>query len=113
MKALKAVVVVAVSGSLLVGCGNKDWEGDVAFKVTKVNPGYESMGQIRPPYANLEIDQDEPKSIEPISTRVADLDQLPEGVAAGDLVTCEVRQTDESGFDQKGVRTDVGSCKSR
>ncbi|MEV0676720.1 hypothetical protein AB0I60_09370 [Actinosynnema sp. NPDC050436] len=114
MKALRALVVVAVSGTVLAGCGGgKDWKGDVAFTVTKVNPGYESTGKTRPPYANLEIDQPEPKSVEPISTRVADLDQLPDGVQAGDKVVCEVRQSDESGFDQQGVRTDVGPCKAR
>ncbi|MBB5954569.1 hypothetical protein FHS29_001139 [Saccharothrix tamanrassetensis] len=114
MKALKVGVVVAAMGFLLAGCGGgKEWEGEVTFKVTRLNPASESMGKTVPPYANLEIDQDEPGSVEPIGTRIADLDRLPEGVRVGDVVVCRVRQSDESGFDQEGVRTDVGPCRSR
>ncbi|WP_433266372.1 hypothetical protein ACQPZF_40685 [Actinosynnema sp. CS-041913] len=113
MKALKVGVIAAAIGFLSTGCGGgSEWAGDVTFKVTRLNPASESMGKAVPPYANLEIDQEEPRSIEPISTRIADLDQLPDGVEVGDVVVCGVRQTDRSGFDQEGVRTDVGPCRA-
>ncbi|MBW4715703.1 hypothetical protein [Saccharothrix obliqua] len=115
MNALKLISAIALSGFLLAACGSggKEWEGDVAFKVTRLNPSQDSMGRTEPPYANLEIDQDEPKSLEPISTRIANLDQLPDGVRVGDRVTCKVKQSDQSGFDQRGVQTTVTSCRSR
>jgi hypothetical protein len=71
------------------------------------------MGETKPAYANLEIDQDQPDSIEQISKKAANLDQFPEGIKAGDLVVCSVRQSDKSGFDQEGVQTDVGPCRLR
>ncbi|GAA1345058.1 hypothetical protein [Saccharothrix algeriensis] len=107
MKAAKAVPVLLAVGALLVGCGGDEWSGEVRFQVTRLNPA----SGAQPAYANLEIDQEEPKSIEPVSTRIADLDRLPAGVAVGDAVVCRVRQSDESGFDQRGVRTEVDSCR--
>ncbi|WP_447004753.1 hypothetical protein ACRAKI_35110 [Saccharothrix isguenensis] len=113
MKALKACVAVLAVGALLVGCGGREWSGDVDFEVVKINPAYESMGETKPAYANLEIDQDQPGSVEQITKKAVDLDRLPDGIKAGDLVTCSVRQSDNSGFDQKGVQTDVGPCRLR
>lgn len=114
MKALKLGVVVAAVGMLLTACGGEEWEGEVAFKVSRLNPGYESAGRTRPPFANLDIDQDEPAgSVESISSRAVDLDKLPQGVAVGDLVTCKVRQWDKSGFDQEGVQTELTDCRGR
>ncbi|MFI9811137.1 hypothetical protein [Saccharothrix variisporea] len=112
MKALKLGVVVAAVGMLLAACGGEEWEGEVAFKVTQLNPGYESSGRTRPPFANLTIDQDEPKSVEKIDQRTADLDQLPQGVKVGDRVLCKVRQSDKSGFDQEDPQTEVRDCRA-
>ncbi|WP_367134305.1 hypothetical protein [Saccharothrix sp. HUAS TT1] len=113
MKALKACVAVLAAGALLVGCGAGEWSGDVDFKVVKINPGYESMGETKPSFVNLEIDQEQPDGIEQITRTAADLDQFPEGIAVGDLVVCAVRQSDESGFDQEGVQSGIGPCRLR
>ncbi|MFI9006924.1 hypothetical protein ACIGNX_06810 [Actinosynnema sp. NPDC053489] len=113
MKALKACVAVLAVATLLAGCGGSEWSGEVDFKVVRVNPAYESMGETKPAYANLEIDQDQPGSIERITTKAVDLDRLPGGVGVGDLLRCSVRQSDASGFDQEGVQTEVGPCRSR
>ncbi|MCE6995727.1 hypothetical protein LZG04_13075 [Saccharothrix sp. S26] len=112
MKALKACVAVLAVGALLAGCGS-DWAGEVNFKVVQVNPPYESMGQTKPAYANLEIDQDQPGGLERIGKKSADLDQFPEGIEVGDLVVCSVRQSDRGGFDQEGVQTEIGPCRLR
>ncbi|MFJ6670751.1 hypothetical protein ACIQMJ_06540 [Actinosynnema sp. NPDC091369] len=112
MKALKACVAVLAVGTLLVGCSS-EWSGEVDFKVVKINPPYESMGETKPSYVNLELDQDQPGGIERIDKKSADLDRFPEGIKVGDLVVCTVRQSDQSGFDQEGVRTEVGPCRLR
>ncbi len=112
MKALKACVAVLSAGALLAGCSS-EWSAEVDFKVVKINPSYESMGETKPPYVNLEIDQDQPGGIEQIDKKSADLDQFPEGIEVGDLVVCSVRQSDRSGFDQEGVQTEVGPCRLR
>ncbi|MFD0201835.1 MULTISPECIES: hypothetical protein [Saccharothrix] len=39
--------------------------------------------------------------------------QFPEGIKVGDRAVCSVRQSDQSGFDQEGVQTDVGPCRLR
>ncbi|WP_033436431.1 hypothetical protein [Saccharothrix sp. NRRL B-16314] len=112
MKVLKACAVVLAVGTVLAGCGSSEWSGEIRFKVVRVNPAYESMGETKPPYVNLEIDQDQVDSIEQITKNAADLDQFPEGIKVGDLVVCSVRQSDKSGFDQEGVQTDVGPCRA-
>ncbi|PSL55074.1 hypothetical protein B0I31_10531 [Saccharothrix carnea] len=112
MKALKACLATLAVGTLLVGCSS-EWSGEVDFKVLKINPAYESMGETKPSYVNLEIDQEQPGGIEQLSKNSADLDQFPEGIKVGDLVVCSVRQSDQSGFDQEGVQTVVGPCRLR
>ncbi|GAA3880626.1 hypothetical protein GCM10022243_51550 [Saccharothrix violaceirubra] len=110
MKLLRLLPLVALV-FLLVGCSS-EWEGDVRFKVTKLNPGFTSSVQVQAPYANLEIDEAEPKStLEPVSKKAVDISDLPEGVQVGDVVICHVSQHDKSGFDQQGVQVKLDQCR--
>ena len=89
VKALKACPAVLAVGTLLVGCG--------------------ASGLAR----WLHRREDQPGGGEQITKTAADPDQFPEGIKAGGLVVCSVRQSDRSGFDQEGVQTVVGPCRLR
>ncbi|MEU5691329.1 hypothetical protein [Actinosynnema sp. NPDC020468] len=113
---MRVLGLVLATGVLLTACGGGAYSGELAFRVTAVNPESESMGRTEPAYVNLEIDQDvadERDLLEIVRTQRADLDQLPTGVKVGDRVQCHVNQSDDSGFDQKGVQTEVTHCVSR
>ncbi|CCH35452.1 hypothetical protein ABZ816_12685 [Actinosynnema sp. NPDC047251] len=110
MKALKAVVVVAVSGSLLVGCGS-DWTGDVRFKVTRIAPARESMGEAKKPFVVLELDQEQPDGIPEITTEGADSDQFPADIKVGDVVVCTLHRSDDNGLDGVEAKQTVGPCR--
>ncbi|MEU4738961.1 hypothetical protein AB0G02_00675 [Actinosynnema sp. NPDC023658] len=112
MKALKACVAVLAVGALLVGCGS-EWEEDVRFKVTRINPEHEvTPGHTSPAYVVLALDQDDPKGLVSLDTAGADVDQFPAGIAVGDVVTCKVRQVESNNVDGLGAETTVGPCRA-
>ena len=112
MKALKACVAVLAVGTLLVGC-SADWEEEVRFKVTRITPETEvTPNRTLPPRAVLELDQDDPGGIVTIKTVSAELDQFPDGIKAGDVVICKVRQVEDNNLDGLAPETEVGPCRS-
>ncbi|WP_158847104.1 hypothetical protein [Saccharothrix deserti] len=111
MKALKACVAVLAVGTLLVGCSS-EWEEDVQFKVTRITPETEvTPGRTSPPRAVLALDQEDPKGLVALNTASADLDQFPDGIKAGDVVICKVRQVEANNLDGLGAESTVGPCR--
>ncbi|MEV8441556.1 hypothetical protein AB0425_29595 [Actinosynnema sp. NPDC051121] len=112
MKALRACVAILAVGTLLVGCG-RDWEEDVRFKVTRINPEHETVpGRTAPPYVVLALDQEDPKGLVPLDTAGAPIDQFPAGIKVDDVVVCKVRQVEENNADGLEPETRVGPCRS-
>ncbi|MFD1148685.1 hypothetical protein [Saccharothrix hoggarensis] len=112
MKAFKACVAVVAAGVLLAGCGS-EWEEDVRFKVTRITPEREvTPGNMAPPHVVLALDQDDPDGLVPLTTAGADIDQFPDGIEAGDVVVCKVRQVEANNLDGLGAETTVGPCRA-
>jgi hypothetical protein len=111
VKALKACVAVLAAGALLVGCGNS-WEEEVRFKVTRITPEQQiTPGKTKPPYVVLALDQEDPDGLVSLDTAGADIDQFPEGIKAGDVVICEVRQDEKNNLDGLEPESEVGPCR--
>ncbi|WNV91183.1 hypothetical protein [Umezawaea sp. Da 62-37] len=111
---MRVLVVLVAAALLLSGCSlEREWKGDLAFKVTKVNPPYtDKSDKAKPAYVNLDLDQAEPDSVSPLGKKHgADLDRFPSDVAVGDQVVCAVRQYDANGFDGGNVEVTIGPCR--
>lgn len=107
----RVCVAVLALGSLLAGCGS-EWEGDVRFKVTRIAPPYESLGEPKPALVVLALDQELPDSAPRIENAGVDADQAPEGVEVGDPLVCRVRQSDDNGLDDVDAEIAVGPCRT-
>ncbi|KOX35033.1 hypothetical protein ADK67_00365 [Saccharothrix sp. NRRL B-16348] len=111
MKALKACLAILAVGTLLVGC-SADWEEEVRFKVTRITPERQvTPGHTSPPRAVMELDQDDPGALVKLDTASAELDQFPEGIKAGDVVICKVRQVEKNNLDGLEPESEVGPCR--
>ncbi|MFC6091369.1 hypothetical protein [Saccharothrix lopnurensis] len=106
MKALKACAAVLVVGAVLAGCGS-DWSGELRLKVVRIVETNDDA----PTRVGMELDGDQPDAPH-TGTYGADLDELPEGVAVGDVVICTVTKTDENGLDGVDPKYDVGPCRA-
>lgn len=97
---------------LLAGCA-REWEGDLAFKVTRIGtPSESTVGNPVPARVSLELDQAEPNSVTALGKQHgADLDQFPSDVKVGDRVVCKVKQSDENGLDGGNVKVVIGPCE--
>ncbi len=112
MKALKACLAILAVGTLLVGC-SADWEEEVRFKVTRITPERQvTPGHTSPPYVVLALDQDDPDPLVALDTAGADIDQFPEGIKAGDVVICKVRQVEKNNLDGLEPESEVGPCRT-
>jgi nitrous oxide reductase accessory protein NosL len=89
---------------LLAGC-SQEWSGEVRFKVREI--AEVSSG----PLVALDVEGEKPKGIEVISSATAKPDQFPADIKAGEIVVCQVKQTDEDNLDGGNTRTDVGPCR--
>lgn len=94
---------------VLAGCSS--WEGDVRFTVTRIDPGYESMGEKRPARVVMDVDGEAPESARVASPEGADIDQFPADVKVGDKVICTVKTADDNGADGVDPKTTIGPCK--
>lgn len=106
------ILIALATPLLLVAACAYNEEGDVRFKVTGIQPPYESMGKMRPQYVTMDVDQDMKDS--PLglgTTQGAAKDQFPADIKVGDSVVCKVRRSDDNGFDDVDPNTTIGPCK--
>ncbi|HEX6342879.1 hypothetical protein [Umezawaea sp.] len=89
---------------LLSGCAS-EWSGEVRFKVREVREI--SSG----PMVFLDVEGDKPTGLQLISAGSAEPDQLPADVKPGEVVVCQVKQTDDDNLDGGNTRTSVGPCR--
>lgn len=90
---------------LVAGCAS-EWTGEVRFKVREI--GEISSG----PRISLDVDGPKPKGLQgQISAGGASPDQFPADIKPGEIVICQVKQTDDNGFDGGNMKTAVGPCK--
>ena len=56
---MRVLVVLVAAALLLSGCSlEREWKGDLAFKVTKINPPYtDKSGEPKPAFVLLELDR--------------------------------------------------------
>ncbi|MET1072314.1 MAG: hypothetical protein ABWY11_06665 [Umezawaea sp.] len=111
MRVLAALVAAAL---LLSGCSlEREWKGDLAFEVTKINPPYtDKSGESKPAFVLLELDQEQPDSFQALSrSQGAGIGDFPADVKVGDRVVCAVRQYDANGFDGGNVEVTIGPCR--
>ncbi|MEU7526250.1 hypothetical protein AB0A74_10980 [Saccharothrix sp. NPDC042600] len=109
MKAFKIGAPLLVAGSLLTGCS--EWTGEIRFKVVRIHPAYESVGQTRPPYVVMEPDREQPEGLPPITTEGANIDQFPPDIEVGDVVLCHHRRWDDNGLDGIDPQDETGPCR--
>jgi hypothetical protein len=100
---------LAVVCLALAGCSS--WEGDVRFKVTRIAPPYESMGQMRPALVVMDVVGEAPKSARVSSPESAEIDQFPADVKVGDEVLCKVGTVEDNSLDDVGPKTAIGPCR--
>jgi hypothetical protein len=112
VKALKACVAVLAAGALLVGCGGSEWSGQVRFKVTDIKPDETLVSGAKwPGRVSLDLDQEQPDGLAPITTAWAKLTDVPAGTAVGDVLVCTVRERDDSKFDDAEPVQEFGPCE--
>lgn len=108
---MRALVVLLAVVALVGACGTSS-EGEVRFKVTGIQPPYESMGKTKPEYVTMDVDEDLKDSPLRLGTKQgATKDQFPADIKVGDSVICKVRRTDDNGFDGVDPKTTVGPCQ--
>ncbi len=102
---MKKLFLLLPAFLLVVGCAS-EWSGEVRFKVRQI--GEISSG----PRVSLAVDGPEPKGLQGlISGGSATPDQFPADIKAGEIVICQVKQTDDNGFDGGNMKTTIGPCK--
>ncbi|MEU5691328.1 hypothetical protein [Actinosynnema sp. NPDC020468] len=104
------ILGVVAAALLLASCGTTEWAADVQFKVTRINPGYQSKsGDQHPATAEIALDQDPaPGALDRLDTRSTELSAFAEDVVPGDAVTCKVTQRDDD-----GIVTTITNCHRR
>lgn len=102
---MKKLFLLFAALLLLVGCAS-EWTGEVRFKVRRI--GEITSG----PRISLDVDGPEPKGLQGMITGGgATPDQFPADIKPGEIVICQVKQTDDNGFDGGNMKTAVGPCR--